>query len=414
MNRKLKFVNYKRRITLLFILSAIFTLWQGTSLFALDEPEKEIIVQGNNKFAFDLYSQVKQNEGNLFLSPFSISTALAMTYAGARGNTETQMAETLHFSLTQERLHPAFLTLMQELQADSVRGGYELSIANALWGQEGYKFHQAFTDITKKYYEAGFKEVDFIKNTEQTRQTINTWVEEKTKDKIKELIRPGILTELTRLVLTNAIYFKGKWMLQFKKEATRSAPFELISGEKVEVPMMNQAKEFNYSENETTQILEMPYEGDNLSMVILLPKEKKGIRGLEKLLNPEDFKNWLSTLRKQEVIVSLPRFKMTSEFLLNEALKSLGMADAFDMKLADFSGMTPDPVGLYISKVIHKAFVDVNEEGTEAAAATAVVMTRRGMPEPKPVFCADHPFIFIIRDKSSDSILFIGRVMDPR
>ena len=414
MNRKLKFVKNKRGIVLLFTLAVIFIIWQGTSLFALDEPDKEIVVQGNNKFAFDLYSQVKQNDGNLFLSPFSISTALAMTYAGARGNTETQMAETLHFSLTQERLHPAFLTLMQELQADSARSGYELSIANALWGQEGYKFHEAFIDITKNYYEAGFKEVDFVKNTESTRQTINRWVEEKTKDKIKELIKPDILTELTRLVLTNAIYFKGKWMSQFKKESTKPAPFELTNGEKVELPMMNQAKEFNYSENDTVQILEMPYEGNKLSMVIFLPKEKKGIRGLENLLKAENVKDWLSTLRKQEVIVSLPRFKMTSEFLLNEALKSLGMADAFDMKLANFSGMTPDPVGLYISKVIHKAFVDVNEEGTEAAAATAVVMTLRGMPEPKPVFRADHPFIFIIRDKSSDSILFIGRVMDPR
>lgn len=414
MKRKLKFIKNKRHIALLFTVAVIFTIWQGTSLFALDEPDKEIVVQGNNKFAFDLYSQVKQSDGNLFLSPFSISTALAMTYAGARGNTETQMAETLHFSLSQERLHPAFLTLMQGLQADSARSGYELSVANALWGQEGYKFHEAFIDITKNYYEAGFKEVDFVKNIESTRQTINRWVEGKTKDKIKELIKPGILTELTRLVLTNAIYFKGRWMSQFKKESTRPEPFELINGDKAQVSMMNQAKEFSYFENETAQILEMPYEEDKLSMVILLPKEKKGISGLEKLLNPENFRSWLSILRKQEVIVSLPRFKMTSEFLMNEALKSLGMADAFDMKLADFSGMTPDPIGLYISKVIHKAFVDVNEEGTEAAAATAVVMTLRGMPEPKPVFRADHPFIFIIRDIRSGSILFIGRVMDPR
>lgn len=267
--------------------------------------------------------------------------------------------------------------------------------------------------ITKNYYEAGFKEVDFIKNTEPTRQTINQWIEEKTKDKIKELIKPGRLTTLTRLVLTNAIYFKGRWMSQFKKESTRPESFELISGDKAEVPMMNQAKEFNYSENETLQILEMPYEGDKLSMVVLLPKEKKGIKGLENLLNAENLKNWISTLRQQEVIVWLPRFKMTSEFIMNEALKSLGMVDAFDMKLADFSGMTPDPV-LYISEVIHKAFVDVNEEGTEAAAATAVITREAAMPEPKPVFRANRPFIFIIRDKSSDSILFIGRVMDPR
>ena len=414
MNRKSKFLNNKNHIGLLFTLVTLFTIWHGTSLFALDKADKEIVVEGNNKFALDLYSQVKQKDGNLFLSPFSISTALAMTYAGARGNTETQMAETLHVSLSQERLHSAFLMLMEGLQVDLARGGYELSIANALWGQEGYKFHEAFIDITKNYYGAGFKEVDFVKNTELTRQTINRWIEGKTKDKIKELIKPGILTELTRLVLTNAIYFKGRWMSQFKKESTKPEPFQLVSGDKAQVPMMNQAKEFNYSENETVQILEMPYEGDKLSMVIFLPKEKKGIRELENLLKAENLKDWLSTLRKREVIVSLPRFKMTSEFLLNEALKSLGMADAFDMKLADFSGMTPDPVGLYIYKVIHKAFVDVNEEGTEAAAATVVVMTPTGMPEPKPVFRADHPFIFVIRDIRSGSILFIGRVMDPR
>jgi len=416
MRRELKFVKDKKRLALLFILVAVFTLWQGTSLFALDELDKGIVAQDNNKFAFDLYSQVKQKEGNLFLSPFSISTALAMTYAGARGNTETQMADTLYFSLSQERLHPAFLTLMQGLRADSARSGYELSIANALWGQGGYKFHGAFIDITKNYYEAGFKEVDFVKNTEAARQTINQWIEAKTKDKIKELIKPGVLTEFTRLVLTNAIYFKGKWISQFKKESTKPEPFELISGDKVQVSMMNQTKEFNYSENENIQILEMPYDGNKLSMVILLPKEKKGIRELENLLKAENLKTWLSTLRKREVIVSLPKFKMTSEFLLNEALKALGMTDAFDRTSADFTGMTPDPVGLYISEVIHKAFVDVNEEGTEAAAATAVDMTLKAamMLESKPVFRADHPFVFIIRDKSSDSILFIGRVMDPR
>jgi len=414
MNRISKFLENERCVCLLFILVTIFTFWPETSLFASDKTDKEIAVEDNNRFALDLYSQVKEEDGNLFLSPFSISTALAMTYAGAGGNTETQMADTLHFSLNQERLHPTFLKLMHELQADSTRGGYELSVANALWGQEGYKFHAAFIDVTKNYYGAGFKGVDFAKNTELTRQTINQWIEEKTKDKIKELIQPGILTELTRLVLTNAIYFKGNWMSQFKKESTRPAPFELISGEKTEVLMMNQTKEFNYSDDKTVQLLEMPYEGDNLSMVILLPKEKKGIRELESLLNTENLKNWLSTLREREIIVSLPRFKMTSEFLLNEALKSLGMPDAFDAELADFSRMTPDPLGLYISKVIHKAFVDVNEEGTEAAAATAVVMTIKSIPEAKPVFRCDHPFVFIIRDKSAGSILFIGRVMNPR
>lgn len=335
--------------------------------------------------------------------------------AGARGNTETQMAQALHFSLSQERLHPGYAVLMHGLQAEQAQSGLELSIANVLWGQSGYEFHKEFIDVTRDYYDAGFKEVDFVKDTEQARVTINGWVEEKTRDKIKELIKPGILTDLTRLVLTNAIYFKGKWMSRFEKERTLPGPFFLMNGEKAEVAMMNQTRELNYSEDETAQILEMPYEGNQLSMVILLPKEKKGVKDLESLLGAETFKNWVSALHKQDVIVSLPKFKMTSEFLLSEALKSLGMTDAFDAS-ADFSGMTPDPTGLYISEVIHKAFVDVSEEGTEAAAATAVVMMRLTavLPDPKPVFRADHPFIFVIRDKSSDSILFIGRVMDPR
>jgi serpin B len=240
-------------------------------------------------------------------------------------------------------------------------------------------------------------------------------VEDKTKDKIKELIKPRVLTEMTRLVLTNAIYFKGRWLSPFKGEKTRSVPFTLIHGEKVDVPMMNQVKEFHYAENENVQVLEMPYEGDKLSMVVFLPKEEIGIKKIEPLFTVENMENWMSALRERKIIVLLPKFKMTSAFLLNDVLKVLGMTDAFDINLADFTGMTSDPVGLYISHVIHKAFVDVNEEGTEAAAATAVVMRQKSaMSEPMPVFRADHPFIFIIRDKDANNVLFIGRVMDPR
>ncbi len=407
----------KSRIRIvLSLLLMVFAAGQGTNSFAAEKTDQDSVVESNHRFAFDLYSQVGKSDGNLFFSPFSISTALAMTYAGAKGNTEAQMAHTLHFSLSQERLHPGYSVLMHGLHADPAQSGFELSIANALWGQSGYEFHKEFMDITRDYYDAGFKEVNFVKDAEQARETINRWVETKTRDKIKELIKPAILTDLTRLVLTNAVYFKGQWMSQFKKGMTRPEPFELMGGEKIEVPMMNQTRELDYSEDETAQILEMPYEGNQLSMVIFLPKEKKGVKDLENLLGAETFKNWVSALRKEEVIVFLPKFKMTSEFFLNEELQALGMTDAFDTELADFSGMTPDSAGLYISKVIHKAFVDVNEEGTEAAAATAVVMQRAMavLPEPKRVFRADHPFIFIIRDKSSDSILFIGRVMDPR
>ncbi len=387
-------------------------------LFAQDRSDKQTVIQGNNEFAFDLYAKLSKEKegGNLFFSPASISTALAMTYAGARANTATQMANTLHFTLSQEQLHPAFSELMKELEADPQKSGYRLSRANALWGQTGYKFYDEFISITKNYYDAGFKEVDFIndKNREETRKTINSWVEDKTNYKIKDLIKPGILENLTRLVLTNAIYFKGKWQFQFDAKNTQNSAFTLLSGEEIRVPMMNQAKEFNYMENEELQIIEMPYVGDKLSMAALLPKKIDGLKQVEGSLTQDNLNNWSSNLRNREVVVSLPKFKMTSEFELNEALKSLGMVDAFNMESADFSGMTPNPVGLYISKVIHKAFVDVNEEGTEALAATAVAMAESGIPEPKPVFRADHPFVFIIRDTNSGNILFIGRVTDPR
>ncbi len=402
----------------LFVFTMIFVVCNGTALSALglDETDKEIVIEGNNAFAFDLYAQLKEEDGNLFFSPYSISTALAITYAGARGNTAIQMADILHFSLSQERLHPAFSELMQDLATEAEISSYQLAIANALWGQSGYEFYEKFINITKDYYDAGFKEVDFKDGQERelTRQRINLWVEDKTKGKIKELIKQGILTSMTRLVLTNAVYFKGNWIFQFDTEQTRDGLFTLIEGEKVEVPMMNQTAEFNYSENDMFQVLEMPYAGDGLSMVVFLPKQTKGLKEVENLLTVENLKSWLSTLRMQEVVVSVPKFKMTGEFLLSETLKSLGMLDAFSIKLADFSGMTPDPVGLYISEVIHKAFVDINEEGTEAAAATAVEMRLKAAPEPKPVFQADHPFIFIIRDIRSSSILFLGRVIDPR
>lgn len=408
-------VKIKNGVVTLLVLTAIFVGYKGTVLFAADKTDTAIVVEGNNIFACDLYAQLKQKDGNLFFSPSSISTALAMTYAGARGNTAIQMADVLHFTLNQERLHPAFFALMQDLTANAEKRPYQLAIANALWGQSGYPFREEFINLTKDYYDAGFKEVDFKdeQQRELTRQKINLWVEEKTNNKIKELIQQRILTDLTRLVLTNAIYFKGTWVAQFNPDQTRNSPFTLIAGEKVEVPMMSQAKDFNYSENDVLQLLEMPYAGEELSMLILLPKQMNGLKEVEDLVTVENLENWLSRLQKQEVVVSIPKFKMSAEFLLNETLTSLGMSDAFSSVSADFSGMTPDPVGLYISKVIHKAFVDVNEEGTEAAAATAVVMTLKAIPEPKPVFRADHPFIFMIRDMRSGSILFLGRVMDP-
>ena len=390
---------------------------------------KEVVVEGNNRFALELYAKLREQKGNLFFSPYSISAALAMTYAGARGETEAQMAKVLHFPTVlvekgppssaerkvcdQERFHSAFGAIIKDLNAKGEKGNYELSVANALWSQKGYGFLAEFLELIEAKYGGKLNEVDFITATEAARQTINAWVEKETKDKIKNLIQRGVLTPLTRLVLTNAIYFKGNWARQFEEENTREAPFTLINGEKVDVPMMNQTAEFNYMEAEDFQGLELPYVDDELSMIILLPKETDGLRGFEKSLTAENLSQWLARLRKREVIVSVPKFKETCQFSLADVLKSMGMTDAFLGK-ADFSGMNGKR-DIFISAVIHKAFVDVNEEGTEAAAATAVVVVTTAVrPEKIPVFRADHPFLFLIRDNDSGSILFIGRMMNPR
>ena len=372
--------------------------------------DEKALVTGDNAFALDLYGKLKEEGGNLFFSPFSISTALGMTYAGARGNTEAQMAKVLHFDLPQEKLHPAFKSLLDGLRARQKVGGYELSVANALWGQQGDSWLKAFLDVTRGNYGAGLQEVDFAGDTEAARQAINDWVEKETREKIKDLLLKGDVGRETALVLTNAIYFKGEWASQFRKYWTRPGPFTLSDGSKVEVPMMHQSGEFPYMETEDLQVLELPYVKGHLSMIVLLPRKVDGLGALEASLTADKLEGWLGELHKEEVSVILPKFQMTSRFELSEVLKALGMTDAFSLPPADFSGMGGSK-DLDISKVIHKAFVDVNEEGTEAAAATHVVLAREGPPV-RPVR-ADHPFLFLIRDNASGSILFMGRVTDP-
>ncbi|NQT32605.1 MAG: serpin family protein [Candidatus Omnitrophica bacterium] len=398
------------------IIVMLFLLLSVTAAIINNSNAEEIktLAEENNSFALDLYGKLKTEEGNIFFSPFSISSALAMTYAGARGNTAFQMADVLHVDMSRKDLHVAFSKLIQDLYAAPEEDGYELSVANALWSQSGYDFHEDYTDIIKDYYKAGFEEVDFANNTETARQIINRWVEDKTHYKIKDLIKQGMLTSLTKLVLTNAIYFKGTWMFQFDRENTQALPFTLISGEKVRTPMMHQTADLNYSDSGEYQILEIPYTGDKLSMIVFLPEDASDLIKFEDAFTSKNIKNWILSLRKQKVEIFMPKFRIISEFKLSETLKKLGMIDAFSDVSADFSGMTSDSDRLYISDVIHKAFVDVNEKGTEAAAATAVGMRTLSAPMPKPVFRVDHPFIFIIRDIKSSSILFIGKVVDPR
>lgn len=369
------------------------------------------VVQGNNAFAIKLYQNLASaNSGrNVFLSPYSISTALAMTYAGARGETEKQMAQALQFGLPQKDLHPAFSTLMKSMESGTKGRQYKLHIANALWGQEGRKLLPEFLNIAKTQYEGGYRAVNFRRDPEASRKTINAWVEERTNKLIKDLLARNDITELTVLVLTNAIYFKGNWLTQFKKEQTKEAPFFVTPATSIPVPMMLQEGTFGHGEADSTQLLELPYAGDDLSMLVLLPKGD--VREAEQLLTRRGIADLRSRLVPETVKVFLPKFKFKERYSLSQPLQDLGMVDAFDEMRADFSGMTGQKE-LYVSRVIHQANVDVNEEGTEAAAATAVVMSTKSMPR-TTVFRADRPFLFAIMHKPTGSILFLGRVMKP-
>ena len=370
-------------------------------------------VADNIAFAFDLYSQLQSQEGNLSLSPCSISTALAMAYGGARGQTAAQMAKTMHFGLAQGKLHPAFAALESGLNAVQQKGQVKLAVANSLWPQKGHEFLPGYLDLCKTNYGVAVTPLDFIGATEPARQTINACVEDKTNHKIQELLKPGIVSPDTRLVLVNAIYFKGNWSSRFDKQLTRAGPFQVSAGKTVETPMMQITKQFPYAESPEAQVLELSYAGNDLSMLVLLPRDNNSLAAFERSLSPDKFYAWIRSLRSREVQVWLPKFKTTSEFSLNQTLAALGMTDAFSPQ-ADFSGMDGTK-NLFISAVVHKAFVEVNEEGTEAAAATGGVGTLKGIhiPEEPVVFRADHPFVFLIRDNRTGSILFLGRIVDP-
>lgn len=368
----------------------------------------------NTAFALDLYQQLRAQDGNLFYSPFSISLALAMTYAGSAGDTETQMASTMHFDLPQESLHPAFNALSTTLASrvgDEDQPGFKLNIANALWGQQGFAFSPEFLDTLALNYGAGMQVVDYA-DSEQARKTINDWVEDQTEEKIKDLIPAGALNELTRLVLTNAIYFNAAWLTPFDESETEQDSFDLLDGSEVKVPMMRQTESFGYFKDEDYEAVEMFYEGGQLSMVILLPDEE-AFAGFEQGLDAAQLQSILGQLSMERLDLSMPKFKIESSFGLAETLAAMGMQDAFDVEKADFSGMTGRS-DLYITDVVHKAFVDVNEEGTEAAAATGVIMGLKSMPVGDPIRVeVDHPFLFLIRDVETGAVLFMGRVVQP-
>jgi serpin B len=400
---------------LLVLVGSALTLLAGGAIPA----EVGSVVTANNQLAIDLYHQMSVSGGNLFFSPYSIHKTLAMVYAGARGDTASEMAAVLHCTLGQERAHQAFREARQLLnhRTDGLfRGSHnvQLYLSASLWGQRGYAFQKSYLDLVEDCYGAGLREVDFTAPA-AARKTINGWVDEQTRHKIPELFSSGSMDSSTRLVLTSAIYFKGDWVHPFKKRSSGTATFWLNASDRTQVPLIHQTNTFGYFENDQLQGLQMPYEGNDLALIVFLPRKLDGLADLERTLSAEKLAGWLDQLAERKVDVWLPKFKLTTTSGLREVLQALGMKKAFNIDEADFSGMNGGREPLFISAVIHKAFVDVNEEGTEAAAATGATVETIAMPRAQAVqvFRADHPFLFAIRDVRTGMILFLGRMVQP-
>jgi serpin B len=373
-------------------------------------PKAKAISERNSTFALELFARLQSPDANQILSPFSISSALAMAYSGARGNTQHQMAQALHFPTNQPDLSFGMAAVLASLTNLASRD-VELNVANALWPQRGYQFTPEFLSVCRNDYSAVPDFVDFEANSEAARQRINAWAERSTKGKIKGLFGQGSVNADTRLVIANATYFKGKWASRFEKRQTRTKPFWITPEKAVQVPMMSQKSTFLHLVDGDTQLVAIPYRGEAVSMLVLLPKTRDGLAGLEARLNFENLTNWIDHLRPAEVDLLLPRFKVNSRFSLASTLADMGVRDAFDQARADFSGMTAQRP-LFISLVEHAALVEVDEEGTVAAAATGVSFGCAKRPPPAS-FHADHPFLFLILDRTTRTVLFIGRIANP-
>ena len=382
---------------------------------AVPAADLEAAVDGNSAFALDLYQQIRSEPGNIFYSPFSISEALGMTFAGARGATESQMATALHFNLAQAQLHPAFnaIDLALASRGKGAAGkdgqGFRLNVANALWGQTGESFEGPFLDTLAQNYGAGMHVVDFVGATESSRVLINDWVSDRTETRIKELLPKGSIDSDTRLVLTNAIYFNAAWATPFEKAKTAPANFTLGDGSTVKVETMAGYQEAAYGAGADYAAVALPYDGGELSMVLILPTQGT-LDAFEAGLTSASLSSLVGGMSTHGVTITMPRFKIESSFSLADQLTKLGMVDAFS-DAADFSGISGKK-GLSIGSVVHKAYVDVSETGTEAAAATGVTLGVTSAPEPAEIHL-DHPYLFLIRDNATKSILFLGRVANP-
>lgn len=389
---------------------------RGTPRTFQPSPEVKSVVESNTRFALVLYRTLKKQPGNVFVSPYSIATALGMVLAGAKGQTEQEIAAALHLSLTQTNFHHAAGVMSKRLSELQRRGRIRLTVANSIWCQEGDPFTEDFLEVMRESYQATAEMVNFENDMESTSRKINKWIQRNTGNEFKDVIQPGQFAGDTSLVLCNAIYFKGRWASRFKRGETKPAPFYVAREQSVSVPMMHQKSEFKMArvveEDLTLRLLELPYYGQDLSMVVLLPEAVDGLGELERRLESNELRAWLKELDQQpdnETLVWFPRFKTSKRHNLIPVLNALGVAKAFDREAADFSGI--DRINnLYLSTALHQAFVEVDEEGTKAAAVTAFEAKSRGGPRD---FRADHPFVFLIRENSTGIILFLGRVADP-
>ncbi|MFT4309660.1 MAG: serpin family protein [Candidatus Woesearchaeota archaeon] len=371
----------------------------------------QLVADANNHFGFDFYHEVRSGKNdNLFYSPYSISAAFAIVNEGARGTTQSEIREVFYYP-DYDVLRPNFAGIYNSMNRRGLK--YELRTGNALWVKDDFGLLPDYVNNVEMYYGGRAVNLDFVGDPEGSRNTINSFISDQTNNRINNIMPSGDINPLTRLIITNAVYFKGKWVIQFDKKDTRDEDFSTLTGETVQVPMMRLTGEkarFNYTEDDIVQVIELPYEGDDISMIIILPREGY-FDEVEQEFSYERLIEWKDSFRKQRVMVFFPRFKFETDYTLNDFLESMGMPLAF-RDGADFTGMYASG-GLYVGSALHKAFVEVDEEGTEAAAATVISVMRVSVGPTIPEFRADRPFMFIIQQKETGNILFMGRMSNP-
>jgi len=367
------------------------------------------IIESNNRFTFDIYKLLSKTEKNLIFSPASITSAMSMTYLGAKNNTFNEISNTFYFNKNISEFNLNYNKLVENNSGK--KSSVKLFNANSLWIQEGLKLNTEFLENNKKYYSSSVNFTDFYSNPEKSRLTINEWVENNTNNKIKNLLKPSSIDNGTRLVLVNALYFKGAWLTKFKKENNTTEDFQINKRESIETIFMNNSINSWYYEDKYCEIVDIPYSNEKISLLVILPKTYKKLKKVEKKLNYEYYSNYVNNRARKRINLSFPKFNIESEFDLNESLNKLGIKEAFTMS-ADFSGITKQEK-LYISKVVHKANIEVDEEGTEAAAATAVIMRKTSINVDEVKFKANRPFIYMIRNQETNTIYFVGKILDP-